>query len=1027
METPDGPLLIPKIPNKLTNPSSKEGHDSSLTQNSVTLCEKEEYKLINKGRKVREGNIKKDISAFQIEITQWNGRSINSEAKSSFIRSLPGNLITIQEIWQRMETVKELGDILDFQWREYQRGGGTATLNNGQMVLTIVNRFEINKDSNALKLRVQNSYIWLINLYLNKGTCSKLQKLFGKIRRNIPQNEWNNIIIIGDFNIDLNKQSSDKALLQALVKQLGLTIETPTMNTRRDAKLDYLIRGAGIKVSDNQVITSVSDHKAVWWKLEISGIKRKGTIKIPNRKCADEIITILLKNKRVKNAKQFLQGLAAQRKLNRRRLYKIIRKRKLQVSSLFELLLKAQDSEQATAIVNEHWRKFWRDTEDSRYSSASVNAYRNLRQILKYHLFEKRDGAIINCIIKEDKEITSDSREIEANLLKTMQEIQVDHNWPWIQEKSFPELEKLDEYEMEDILFHMGINKAIAFDGCSDLIFSHKRNGKNVSLQSLTIKKLNDLWKTRLDELAEMENTWDTRLVPLNKVFPQIPTRTQLRPIVVQSPLVKLLESRFLSKLQEYCTFKLDRSQTGFVPGLGTQVNITRALDRITLRTKRNQPVYGLFIDFSNAYNTVPHSRLFEKLRAKAVLEAKEIDFIEQLYARYRIKLGGSRLRCNKGVAQGSVISPSLFDIYIEDLSSEILKNSVHSEDILYYADDVLILCTTPNQVKQCIKSIEGWCHTNGMSLNKAKSGVVIFGARRAKNIPKMQIVKENKIEKTKNSKIAWTPTEASIEGVPICPKYKYLGTWLDSKLSCGPQIAHIKKKSAHLFTKLYPYLTNASADARRDMWQTMVAPLFNAALVLLEFEQSSTHRNHLERVRRISFKQFMLISKRTNTWLVDEMIRKDINYIATQTVRVSRAQWEQRKQRTHITEKLPFMSEANGLRGVPNSFCQLINSQVKPCQLCCEKGTISSAWHMKYAHGIPVIHINKIWEEEILPITENSSFHRNKITKLLEPAIQKHLDYYQEAIKFSSSNGKKFKTPIEEFHVNINTISFKI
>ena len=168
-------------------------------------------------------------------------------------------------------------------------------------------------------------------------------------------------------------------------------------------------------------------------------------------------------------------------------------------------------------------------------------------------------------------------------------------------------------------------------------------------------------------------------------------------------------------------TFKLDRSQTGFVQGLGTQVNITRALDRIVLRTKRNQPVYGLFIDFSNAYNTVPHSRLFEKLRAKAVFEEKEIAFLEQLYARYRIKLGGSRLRCNKGVAQGSVISPSLFDIYIEDLSLEILNTSVHSKDILYYDDDVLILCTTPTQVKQCIRTIDRWSLTNGMSLNKKK------------------------------------------------------------------------------------------------------------------------------------------------------------------------------------------------------------------------------------------------------------------------------------------------------------------
>jgi len=136
---------------------------------------------------------------------------------------------------------------LDFQWRENQRGGGTATIYNGQMNFKLINKFEINKDTNALKLKIQNSCIWLINLYLNKGTSSKLQKLSGKIRSNIPQNEWANIIIIGDFNIDLNKKSGEKKLLQSLVKQLGLTIMEPAMNIRRKAKLDYLIKETGIK------------------------------------------------------------------------------------------------------------------------------------------------------------------------------------------------------------------------------------------------------------------------------------------------------------------------------------------------------------------------------------------------------------------------------------------------------------------------------------------------------------------------------------------------------------------------------------------------------------------------------------------------------------------------------------------------------------------------------------------------------------------------------------------------------------
>ena len=814
--------LLPHLtlPNKLNTFSLNERKSSAVTHATNTPCVTEEYKpykgsILKEEKNSQKAKTSNTRSSTRIEITQWNGRSIHSNDKTNYIQSLPGQLIAIQEIWQRLDKVKDTGNLIDAQIRKIKQGGGTATLSNDRNIHKVVNKFEISKDSNAIKIRVQNSYLWIINLYVPQGKCSKYQKLFGKIRKNIPQNEWQNTIIIGDFNIDLNKNTEDKKLLATMAKQLGMTIAQPEEDTRLRAKLDYLVYGTGVKVIHHQVLPSSSDHKAVWWTLEISSIRKNKPMRIPNRSCADEIMLKLLQNKRIKNSEQFLRNLDLLRRKKKHSLLKLVRRRKYQLSSLFDQLLQIQDSKQAKDIVNTYWGDFWTENEKIRYSKESAIAYQNLRRILKYHLYEKRDGAIINCLLKDNKEITYDPKDIEQNLIQTMYEIQVDNKWPWIEQRPFPKLKEIDHKEAIDIINRLATNKAIAYDGCSDILFQNNKRKKE-SYQKLTAKKLKDIWRTELDQLKETDTTWDTRLVPLNKVFPNIPTRTQLRPIVIQSPLVKLMESRFLEKLQNYVSFKLDRSQTGFVPGIGIQVNLTRALDRIKLRTDRRQPIYGLFIDFSNAYNSVPHSRLFEKLREKEVLDEEEIQFIEQMYARYRIKLGSSNIRYNKGVAQGSVISPSLFDIYIEDLSKELLDRSVHSEDILYYADDILVLCTSPLQVEECIGAIEDWSKLNGMVLNKNKSGVVIFGERKAMKIPKMQ--KDNR-STSNNCKGVWIPTQKTIRGVPICSKYKYLGTWLDSKLACGPQIGHIRKKAAHLFIKLYPYLSNSSADARRDMW----------------------------------------------------------------------------------------------------------------------------------------------------------------------------------------------------------------
>ena len=950
-------------------------------------------------------------SSVSINIAQWNAWSVQSTAKINFLRSLPTDIIAIQEIWQRLDNILHIGKEIDITNRTLKRGGGTASICVSPIQIQVLKKHPINKDTSALKVRVHNHFMWLINIYNYRGTNSKIQRLFGKIRKFIPMNEWKNICIIGDFNVDLNKVTFESELIKSLNKQLGLMIHVPKENTRKAAMIDYLITGSGILVEQHEVIPSPSDHKAINWTLRLSSIEAVKPLKIPNRIFADYLTQQLLTNNSITNAKAFLENLSALRKKNKNMIMKKLKLKRQKDLVLFDKLLSLQDTTSVTETINKHWSKVWHQTELHRFSGNSGTAYRQLKHILRYHMFQKRDGGIIHSILKEDGTITSKQDEIEELLLKTMGEIQIDNRWGWIEKKEFPKLERINECEMENILKTLATNKAIAYDAVSDLLFDDNTqavNESDISNLQKTAAKLRNIWRVNLDKISNITDTWDARLVPLNKVFPEVPSRNQLRPIIIQSPIVKIIESRFAPKLHNYLDTKLDRSQVGFVRKLGIQVNLARALQRITLRTNQKKNVYGLFIDFSHAYNSVPHTLLFKKLRTKNVLTEDETCYLEQLYARYTIRLGKSKLRSNKGVAQGSIISPALFDIFIEDLSEELrVKADVNLEDLLFYADDILVLCTSPHQVEKCIQIFEEWSQNNGMKLNKDKSGIVIFANRRANKIPKM-VLKPSAQSRNAN----WIPQQKEIKGIPICQSYKYLGTYLTSKLLCGPQIGYIKKKAAHLFTKLYPYLTNASADARRDMWQTMVAPLFNAALALLYFEPSETQKKNLERLRRCSFKQFLMISKRTNTLLVDDMIRKDIRIVAENTVETCREQWNQRKNFETISAFYPSIKRKNGLRGVPNGWCTLINTQVKPCPKCKEPGTITNRWHLKYYHGQKLPHINTIWREEICPITEQEEeiklkngtkiikpIQRTKIRNLVEPLIQKHISDYKKAM----------------------------
>ena len=80
----------------------------------------------------------------------------------------------------------------------------------------------------------------------------------------------------------------------------------------------------------------------------------------------------------------------------------------------------------------------------------------------------------------------------------------------------------------------MATNKAITYDGVTDILFSKK-----------FMPKVKDLLTNQWSCNKYYLNHFETRLVPLNKVHPKIPKANEFRPIIIQSPILKFLEARF--------------------------------------------------------------------------------------------------------------------------------------------------------------------------------------------------------------------------------------------------------------------------------------------------------------------------------------------------------------------------------------------------------------------------------------------------------------------------------------------------
>ena len=101
----------------------------------------------------------------------------------------------------------------------------------------------------------------------------------------------------------------------------------------------------------------------------------------------------------------------------------------------------------------------------------------------------------------------------------------MDSRWEYLEEKPFPILPELSKKELKDLLENLSTGKAITLDGITDSIFKKENLEKASDI-------FRDLWSTDLSCIQGIEASFTSRLVPLNKVFPNVPTRKQMHPIL---------------------------------------------------------------------------------------------------------------------------------------------------------------------------------------------------------------------------------------------------------------------------------------------------------------------------------------------------------------------------------------------------------------------------------------------------------------------------------------------------------------
>ena len=130
--------------------------------------------------------------------------------------------------------------------------------------------------------------------------------------------------------------------------------------------------------------------------------------------------------------------------------------------------------------------------------------------------------------------------------------------------------------------------------------------------------------------------------------------------------MLKILQAR----LQQYVNHELPDVQAGFRKGRGTRDHIANIRWMIEKAREFQKNIYFYFIDYAKAFECVDHNKLWKILKEKGIPDHLTC-FLRNLYAGQEatVRTGHGTtdwLQIGKGVRQGCILSPCLFNLYAE-------------------------------------------------------------------------------------------------------------------------------------------------------------------------------------------------------------------------------------------------------------------------------------------------------------------------------------------------------------------------
>ena len=275
------------------------------------------------------------------------------------------------------------------------------------------------------------------------------------------------------------------------------------------------------------------------------------------------------------------------------------------------------------------------------------------------------------------------------------------------------------------------------------------KHGRAPGPDNIPVEIYDALGEIGINEITQLVNKiYDTGKIPSSlsrSIFitiPKKPGATECeshRTISLMNHVTKILLRIIMERIRSKIRPEISETQFGFVADKSTRNAIFTLSMLIERCIQMQKDLYLCFIDYSKAFDKVKHQDLFNILQDLDI-DGKDLRIIRNLYweqeaaIRYEGELSAFK-PIKRGVRQGCVLSPDLFNIY----SEIILRNIEHLDGIkvggkninnLRYADDTVLIAESESALQTILNKVVEESRLKGLTLNLSKTEVMVISKK---------------------------------------------------------------------------------------------------------------------------------------------------------------------------------------------------------------------------------------------------------------------------------------------------------